>query len=375
MQQSTSEGPDGRPFVELSRVEKRFGNVAAVFGVSFAVERGEFVTLLGPSGSGKSTILRMIAGFTPPDHGEIVINKRAVSQIPPYRRSIGVVFQSLALFPHLTVAGNVAYPLKCRRYDRREIPDLVEEYLRIVRLQGLGARRVGELSGGQRQRVAIARALVFKPDLLLLDEPLAALDKKLREEVQLELRRIQSDLGVTTINVTHDQREALVMSDKVMVLSGGRLQQFGPPTSVYRHPANGFVASFIGQTNVFPYGVTTAREGFIAISKAARQGEPMPMAPVATADQECALRAECVKVGSETSPPRDVDVSIPARVRTAAYEGDRVLYDLEVPSISCFLRALDSDPIEQFVAGDAVCVGWRLSDMIELKSDPSQGHH
>src|ERR1700761_2649419 len=187
--------------VAIEGVSKRYGGMVAVDDVSFTVRRGAFVTLLGPSASGKTTILRMIAGFIQPSTGEIYINGRPVAAVPPYKRSIGVVFQSLAIFPHMTVAENGAYPLKCRRFDRSEIPDLVAQYLKLVRLDGFQKRRTGELSGGQRQRVAIARAFVSRPDLLLRGEPLAALDKKLREEIQFELRRIQSELGVTTINV------------------------------------------------------------------------------------------------------------------------------------------------------------------------------
>ncbi len=181
----------------------------AVRAASFDLAKGRFLTILGPSGSGKTTLLRLIAGFQKPSIGEIFINDEAVSAVPPHKRSIGMVFQKLALFPHMTAAENVAFPLKMRRFDARSIPERVERYLDLVRLNGLGERRVHELSGGQQQRVAIARALVFEPDLLLLDEPLAALDRKLREEMQLEFRRIQRELGVTTINVTHDQREAL----------------------------------------------------------------------------------------------------------------------------------------------------------------------
>ena len=191
----------------------------------------------------------MIAGFQTPTAGDIFIAGEPVRAVPPWRRSIGMVFQRLALFPHLTAAANVAFPLRMRRFDARTIHERVERYLELVRLGGLGDRRIHELSGGQQQRVAIARALVFEPDLLLLDEPLASLDRKLREEMQLEFRRIQRELGVTTINVTHDQREALIMSDEIIVMDKGRVQQMGRPAVTYRAPANPFVAGFIGVTN------------------------------------------------------------------------------------------------------------------------------
>ena len=194
----------------------------------------------------------MIAGFLAPSEGEIWVHGRPVAAVPPYRRKVGMVFQRLALFPHLSAAQNVAYPLRMRGFPRAEITPRVERYLSLVQLAGLGQRRIHELSGGQQQRVAIARALVFEPDLLLLDEPLAALDRKLREDMQLEFRRIQKELGVTTINVTHDQREALVMSDRLIVMEGGRIRQEASPAEIYAAPANPFVAGFVGITNFLP---------------------------------------------------------------------------------------------------------------------------
>ena len=211
--------------VSVRNVGLSFAGTPAVIDASFDLRTSAFLTVLGPSGSGKTTLLRMIAGFLMPTSGEIVIGGVPVGAMPPHKRSIGMVFQRLALFPHMSAAANVAFPLKMRRFDARVIPERVERYLDLVRLGGLGDRRVHELSGGQQQRVAIARALVFEPKLLLLDEPLAALDRKLREDMQLEFRRIQRELGVTTINVTHDQREALVMSDEIIVMDKARIQQ------------------------------------------------------------------------------------------------------------------------------------------------------
>ena len=238
------------PAVSASNVDMLFGNFKAVDGASFELEHGRFLTILGPSGSGKTTLLRMIAGFLNPTNGEIFINGESVGAVAPNKRSIGMVFQKLALFPHMTAAENVAFPLKMRRFDATKISSRVSEFLELVRLDGFEDRRINELSGGQQQRVAIARALVFEPDLLLLDEPLAALDRKLREEMQLEFRRIQKELGVTTINVTHDQREALVVSDQILVMDGGKIQQDASPTEMYRTPGSPFVANFIGVTNV-----------------------------------------------------------------------------------------------------------------------------
>ena len=251
-------GNAGGNAVSVRSVSKRFGDVLAVADATFDLRAGQFMTILGPSGCGKTTLLRMIAGFIDPTDGEILIEGKPVSHMPPHRRSIGMVFQKLALFPHMTAAENVAYPLRMRRFDPATIPDLTERYLNLVRLEGYGDRRIHELSGGQQQRVAIARALSFSPALLLLDEPLSALDRKLREEMQLEFRRIQQELGVTTINVTHDQREALVMSDQIVVMDGGRIQQIDEPMGLYRRPSNRFVAGFIGLTT-FLHGQVAAR--------------------------------------------------------------------------------------------------------------------
>ncbi|MCS6780841.1 MAG: ATP-binding cassette domain-containing protein, partial [Geminicoccaceae bacterium] len=234
------------PAVEALGLARRYGAVWALEEASFRLQRGQFLTVLGPSGSGKSTLLRLIAGFERPDRGHVRLFGAEVDAVPPHRRPIGMVFQRLALFPHMTAAGNVAFPLEMRRFDPREIPARVERFLKLVRLEGLGERRPHELSGGQQQRVAIARALVFEPELLLLDEPLASLDVRLKEEMQLEFRRIQRELGVTTINVTHDQREALVLSDRVIVMERGRILQEGDPETVWRDPAHPFVARFLG---------------------------------------------------------------------------------------------------------------------------------
>ncbi len=250
--------------VRVHKVSMDFGTGGmAVRDASFDLETGRFLTILGPSGSGKTTLLRMIAGFLRPTSGAITIHGQPVEAVEPHRRAVGMVFQKLALFPHMTAAENVAFPLKMRRFDPRTIPARVERYLDLVRLGGFGGRRIHELSGGQQQRVAIARALVFEPELLLLDEPLAALDRKLREEMQLEFRRIQKELGVTTINVTHDQREALVVSDDIIVMDGGEIQQHAQPVTMYREPANPFVAGFIG-VSTFLDGVATA-EGMEAV--------------------------------------------------------------------------------------------------------------
>ncbi len=237
--------------IELIGVSKRYGNVTAVDTANLKIEQGELVTLLGPSGSGKTTILSMIAGLTTPSIGHIKIGGRDVTHIPPSKRNLGMVFQSYALFPHMSVFDNIAFPLSIRGLRKADIAQRVAKALQQVRLGGLQDRGPDQLSGGQQQRVALARALVFEPDILLLDEPMGALDKKLREEVQLELRQLQRELGVTTVLVTHDQEEALSLSTRLVVLDHGRVQQVDTPLNAYTRPHNRFVAQFIGAANIF----------------------------------------------------------------------------------------------------------------------------
>ena len=236
--------------VRFDAVTKRFGKTVALQEVSLAVRRGEFMTLLGPSGCGKTKLLNLAAGFFSPDGGEILIDGERVNDVPTYQREIGMMFQNYALFPHMTVAANVAYGLKARHVDKHEIGRRVGEALALVKLTGMEERKPRQLSGGQQQRVALARALVINPTVLLLDEPFSALDKNLRGSMQVELREIQRKLGVTTIFVTHDQSEALSLSDRLAVMSEGRIRQLGTPQEIYRRPCERFVASFVGDANV-----------------------------------------------------------------------------------------------------------------------------
>jgi putative spermidine/putrescine transport system ATP-binding protein/spermidine/putrescine transport system ATP-binding protein len=236
--------------VKLDGITKRFGSLAALDDVSLEVRRGELITLLGPSGCGKTTLLNLVAGFLIPDKGEVAIDGRRVTDVPTYRREIGLMFQSYALFPHMTVATNVAYGLKMRRIPRPEIAGRVAEALALIKLEGLEDRRPRQLSGGQQQRVALARALVIRPRVLLLDEPFSALDRNLRGAMQVELKEIVRKLAVTTIFVTHDQSEALSLSDRIAVIEEGRIHQLGTPDEIYRRPADRFVASFVGDVNV-----------------------------------------------------------------------------------------------------------------------------
>jgi putative spermidine/putrescine transport system ATP-binding protein len=247
---SIAGAPVGLPAVRLTGVRKSYGAVAAVAGVDLEIAQGEFFTMLGPSGSGKTTLLRMIAGFERPDAGSIELGGVEVSRTPPYGRNVNTVFQDYALFPHMDVLRNVEYGLRVRRVARAERRSRAEAALEMVRLSGMGGRKPVQLSGGQRQRVALARAIVNEPEVLLLDEPLGALDLKLRQEMQLELKRIQREVGITFVFVTHDQEEALTMSDRLVVLNHGRVEQLGTPVEVYERPASAFVAGFIGVSNL-----------------------------------------------------------------------------------------------------------------------------
>jgi putative spermidine/putrescine transport system ATP-binding protein len=245
---------DDVPDIRLRGLVKRYGETAAVDGVDLDVRRGEFFTLLGPSGSGKTTTLRMIAGFERPDEGSVELAGEEVSGRPPFERDVNTVFQDYALFPHLSVADNIAYGLRVKKVPKPERRTRTDEALEMVRLPGLGGRKPAQLSGGQRQRVALARAIVNRPRVLLLDEPLGALDLKLRQEMQVELKRIQQEVGITFVYVTHDQEEALTMSDRLAVFNDGRIEQVGAPADVYEHPASEFIAGFVGVSNVLERG-------------------------------------------------------------------------------------------------------------------------
>ena len=236
--------------ISIKSVTKTYGDFHALNDVNLEVNSGEFLTLLGPSGSGKTTLLMVLAGFTRPDYGSVKFGEEEVILKPPHLREIGMVFQNYALFPHMNVEDNIGYPQKLRGVSKSETKLNVDEALSIVKLDGLGKRRVGELSGGQKQRVALARAIVFKPKILLMDEPLSALDKKLREEMQIELRQLHDSLNITTLYVTHDQKEALTMSDRIAVINDGQLMQLDTPNEIYKRPNNAFIADFIGESSL-----------------------------------------------------------------------------------------------------------------------------
>jgi spermidine/putrescine ABC transporter ATP-binding subunit len=309
--------------VELHGVSKAFGDVRALHDVSLAVRQGELLSLLGPSGCGKTTTLNVIAGFAAPDTGRVLVDGADVTDAPPYRRGLGVVFQSYALFPHMTVEENVAFGLRERGVPRREIAPLVAEALALVRLPGAGARRPRELSGGMQQRVALARALVIEPRVLLLDEPLAALDKKLREEMRAELKEIQRRVGVTTVFVTHDQHEALGLSDRIAVMNAGRIEQLGSPREIYERPVTAFVADFIGASTVLEATAVGAASVELApgvtlhveLARALPPGERVRLL----------VRPERIELGGESTN------AVPARVTRVMYLGDHQEIGLELP--------------------------------------------
>lgn len=312
--------------IEIVGVSKRYGATTAVEPTDLTIEQGELVTLLGPSGSGKSTILSMVAGLTEPSSGHIRIGGRDVTHIRPAQRNLGLVFQSYALFPHMSVFDNIAFPLSIRGMRKPEIARKVSEVLDKVRLTGLSDRRPAQLSGGQQQRVALARALVFEPDILLLDEPMGALDKKLREEVQLELRQLQRELGVTTVLVTHDQEEALSLSTRLVVLDHGRVQQVDKPVDAYRRPRNRFVAGFLGTANLFEGRMDADGDGTHMVLAS---GEPV------RCESDKSLRgAVCLVVRPEHLKVLDADAGtgLPAAVVEVVYFGQSARIHLRTAS-------------------------------------------
>ncbi len=300
----TTEAQNGNPAIQLIEVEKTYGHVTAVDRVSLTIGRGEFVTLLGPSGTGKTTILMMIAGFITPTAGHILLAGRDVTPTPPHRRNLGVVFQNYALFPHMTVFDNVAYPLWMRGMRFHETARGVGDALALVQLTGKADRFPRQLSGGEQQRVALARALVFSPSALLMDEPLGALDRRLREEVQIEIRALQRRLGITTVHVTHDQEEAFMMSDRVVVLNRGRIEQVGTPREVYDRPATSFVAEFVGESNVWHGTIQRRPDGQQALVTASGERFPLPRHTYTPGrPARMAVRPEMIRVRTDDSEP------------------------------------------------------------------------
>lgn len=356
--------------ITVSNIRKNYGNYRALDNVSLDIHSGEFLTLLGPSGSGKTTLLMVLSGFVRPDSGSVRFAEREVVLVPPHKRDIGMVFQNYALFPHMTVAGNLAYPLKLRRIDRAEIGERVEKALDLVQLGGLGARRVDELSGGQRQRVALARAVIFEPRILLMDEPLSALDKNLREQMQLEVRRLHDRLGMTTVYVTHDQREALTMSDRIAVLDKGRIQQVDPPQALYDHPKTHFVADFIGESFSLP---VTLRDGGAILFD-----EPLHLPHKITGPEPhfLVLRPEKLMLMPEHSSDVEAGVNaIKGQVRQSVFHGDSVMIYVAVhDGHEIALRIPHRGKVSLPQPGDHVRLGYAIEDTIVVPAAiPAEG--
>ncbi len=344
-----------QPLLTIRGVEKRFGAVQAIDGIDLDIQENEFFALLGASGSGKTTLLRMLAGFELPDGGQIILDGKDVSRVPPNHRPVNLMFQSYALFPHMSVAQNIAYGLEMEKLPKAQIKSRVDEILEVIQLAHLAARKPDQLSGGQRQRVALARALVKRPRLLLLDEPLGALDKKLRGEMQLELKRIQHEFGITFIIVTHDQEEALVMADRVAILQDGKLLQCGTPHEIYEQPQSRFAADFIGVMNFIPVreegGKLRAADG--SIIAAAASLEP-GQAGVA------AVRPERLRIGGAAG-----ENSLIGTVTATAYHGLDLQVHLKSPaSPDPVLMRLTADAAEArpLKAGDSVTIHWTARD-------------
>ncbi|MEO6712079.1 MAG: ABC transporter ATP-binding protein [Mycobacteriales bacterium] len=322
--------PDRVVEVGLYAVRKTFGDFTAVDGIDLEVASGEFFSLLGPSGCGKTTTLRMIAGFEEPDSGQVLLSGDNIAGVPPNRRNVNTVFQSYALFPHLSVADNVAFGLRRKGVSKRDAQARVDEYLELVQLPGYGGRKPAQLSGGQQQRVALARALVNEPAVLLLDEPLGALDLKLRKQMQLELVRIQREVGITFIYVTHDQEEALIMSDRIAVMSNGHVEQIGAPAEIYERPATRFVAGFIGTSNIIDTAVErrdgdhlllTSSPGDTLLTGTPDSGDPQPGDPVCLT-----VRPEKIALASLASPVPAGFCALTGRVEDVVYQGVSTQY-------------------------------------------------
>ena len=368
-----------RADVEFVGVTKRFGEVLAVDDLSLAVERGAFTTLLGPSGCGKTTSLRLVAGFEQPSAGEVKIGGQSVVGIPAYRRPVNMVFQHYALFPHLNVAENIGYGLRQRRPrpSKREIAAQVGEMMDLVRLPGFEARRAWELSGGQQQRVALARALINRPTVLLLDEPLAALDRKLRREMQIELQTLQREVGITFVLVTHDQEEALSMSDTICIMRDGRIVQTGSPRALYDEPVNHYVADFIGKSNFFIGEVVELGGGGAAIKTEAgrvlRGRSPKDAERLAVGERGAiAVRPELIQVlPSGAAAGAELDVAIEGRIKNRIFLGEHTEYLVETRGFGDVL-ALVPKHVEisrgGFNPGDEVSIGWYDAAALSLKN-------
>ena len=355
------DGSAATPFVVFDRVQKSYdGETLVVKDFNLAIGRGEFVTMLGPSGSGKTTCLMMLAGFETATHGEIRIKDRPINSVPPHKRGIGMVFQNYALFPHMTVGENLAFPLEVRKTPKAEIERKVQRALDMVQMGAFAGRRPAQLSGGQQQRIAVARALVFDPELVLMDEPLGALDKQLREQMQFEIKHIHESLGVTVVYVTHDQSEALTMSDRIAVFNEGVVQQLSTPDDLYERPENSFVAQFIGENNKLMGTVKGMENGHAVVEiDGGGMSQALPVACGSVGSRtQLSIRPERVTVGAEDLPNK-----AEGRVEELIYLGDHIRCRMSVLGHDDFVvKVPNTSDHARLVEGETTTVGWLTED-------------
>lgn len=359
--------------VELQNVVKLFNGEPAVSGISLKIRQGEFFSILGPSGCGKTTTLRLIAGFEDPSEGDVLIRGRSVSGVPPYRRPVNTVFQSYALFSHMSVAENIAFGLRIRGMSKAEVSSRVSEALQLVKMESFARRYPSQLSGGQQQRVALARALVNRPAVVLLDEPLGALDLKLRKEMQVELSNLHKELGVTFVMVTHDQEEALSLSDRIAVMNGGRVEQVGSPSDIYEYPKTPFVADFIGDTNLFQGYVEMTETRSLQVTTESK----MPIQVQAgdawsgTPGDPVVVSIRPEKVHLHTSAPAHVENIFEGHIHNIMYLGTHVHYVVDLRSGDRLTVLQPNRQGQMLEFGTPVYVSWSCSDCLALANPPA----
>lgn len=351
--------------ISLVNLTKRYEDVVAVDNMNLEIEAGEFLTLLGPSGSGKTTTLMMIAGFVLPTSGDVLVDGRSIVALPPFKRNLGVVFQQYSLFPHMSVFDNIAFPLQMRGMSRAEIERRVKAALEMVRLPGLEHRKPHQLSGGQQQRVALARALVFEPPVLLLDEPMGALDLKLRQELQIELKHLHDELGVTIVAVTHDQGEALTMSDRIVVMNDGKIQQVGAPQELYRRPANAFVANFLGETNLLTGRLVSQEDsrGVVELDDGLQVQAIIRTKPDESGRVTLSIRPESIQPVGEASLPNTFE----GAVEEVIYLGEITKYRFRLGNSTTVIADWQNrGGVPLLKQGERARVGWELEDCISV---------
>jgi spermidine/putrescine transport system ATP-binding protein len=352
--------PDATAAIALEGISKRFGKAAAVHDVTLSIREGEFFSLLGPSGCGKTTTLRMIAGFEVPDEGRILLQGQDGTSLSANRRPVNMVFQQYALFPHMSIYDNVAFGLKVKRVPRRDHAERIREMLRVVELEGLESRRPRQLSGGQQQRVALARALVNRPAALLLDEPLGALDVKLRKQMQLELKRIQNELGTTFVYVTHDQDEALAMSDRIAVMNHGRVEQIGAPREIYEHPATAFVADFIGSLNALDFRADEIVGGFavMRLGEGQRVVAPVDAGTRAGDGLRVAVRPERVQIGPVADAAAESGSRLEGTIAEVVYLGMYTQFHVDTAAGRVVCHRLAGESLTPLEPQSRVLLSW-----------------